>query len=62
MGGVEDLDTRIRDRIERGSLRGPRILAGNMAVSVEGGHMAGSLGHIAHTPEEAAAYVKRGLT
>ncbi len=59
MGGVEDLDTRIRDRIERGSLRGPRILAGNMAVSVEGGHMAGSLGHIAHTPEEAAAYVKR---
>ena len=58
MGGVEDLDTRIRDRIERGSLRGPRILAGNMAVSVEGGHMAGSLAHTAHTPEEAAAYVK----
>lgn len=58
MGGVEDLDTRIRDKIERGVGKGPRILAGNMAVSVEGGHMAGSLAHIAHTPEEAAAYVK----
>ncbi len=58
MGGVEDLDTRIRDKIERGEGKGPRILAGNMAVSVEGGHMAGSLAYIAHTPEEAAGYVK----
>lgn len=58
MGGVEDLDTRIRDKIEAGHAAGPRVLAGNMAVSVEGGHMAGSLAHIAHTPEEAAAYVK----
>lgn len=58
MGGVQDLDTRIRDRIGRGERQGPRILAGNMAVSVEGGHMAGSLAYVAHTPEEAAGYVK----
>ena len=32
MGGVADLDTRIRDKIEGGTLKGPRILAGNMAV------------------------------
>lgn len=58
MGGVQDLDTRIRDKIGRGERKGPRILAGNMAVSVEGGHMAESLAYVAHTPEEAAGYVK----
>ena len=58
VGGITDVDTTIRDKIEAGSMKGPRILAGNMAVSVEGGHMAGSLAYIAHTPEEAAAYVK----
>lgn len=59
MGGVANLDTVIRDKIEKGTLQGPRILAGNMAVSVEGGHMAGSLAYIAHTAEEAAEYVRR---
>ena len=58
MGGVADLDTRIRNKIDAGRLQGPRILASNMAVSVEGGHMAGSLGTIAHTPEEAAEQVR----
>lgn len=59
MGGVENLDTVIRDKINTGALQGPRILAGNMAVSVEGGHMAGSLAYIAHTAEEAAEFVRR---
>lgn len=58
VGGVADFDTRIRDRAAKGTLLAPRVLAGNMAVSVEGGHMAGSLAYIAHNPEEAAAYVK----
>lgn len=58
MGGVEAYDSIIRDRINRGEITGPRILAGNMAVSVEGGHMAGSLAYIAHSAEEAAEYVR----
>ncbi len=43
VGGVEDVDTKIRDAILDGKMEGPRILAGNMAISVPGGHMAGSL-------------------
>lgn len=58
VGGVADFDTKIRDRAARGTVLAPRILAGNMAVSVPGGHMAGSLAYVAHNPEEAAAYVK----
>lgn len=58
VGGVADLDTRIRDKVNSGALPGPRILAANMAVSVEGGHMAGSLGTIARSPEEAAQQVR----
>ena len=34
-------------------------MAGNMAVSVPGGHMAGSLAYEAASPEEAAALVRK---
>ena len=57
VGGIADYDTTIRDRINSGKCLGPRILAGNMAISVPGGHMAGSLAYEAETPEQAAAYV-----
>ena len=59
VGGILDFDSRLRDAINAGKALGPRILAGNMAVSVPGGHMAGSLAHVAHTPEEAADYVSQ---
>ncbi len=59
VGGIENYDTRIRDLINAGKTPGPRILAGNMAVSVPEGHMAGSLAYEAATPEEAAMYVRR---
>lgn len=59
MGGVLAYDAIIRDRIRRGEIEGPRILASNMAVSVPGGHMAGSLAHTAHSAQEAADYVKQ---
>ena len=58
MGGVENFDSIIRDRITRGELKGPRILASNKAVSVEGGHMAHSLAYVAGSAEEAGNYVK----
>ena len=57
VGGISDFDTFVRDEINSGKLIGPRILASNMAVSVHGGHMAGSLAYEASTPKEAADYV-----
>ncbi len=59
VGGIADFDTFVRDSINSGKLTGPRILASNMAVSVHGGHMAGSLAYEAATPEEAAAFVDK---
>lgn len=59
VGGVLDFDTKIRDRIQNGKTIGPRIIASNMAVSVEGGHMAGSLAYIAKSADEAREYVKK---
>ena len=59
VGGVADFDTIIRDLAAAGKILSPRILASNMAVSVPGGHMAGSLAYEATTPEEAAGYVEK---
>lgn len=59
VGGVEGYDAWMRDEIRAGRAEGPRILAGNMAVSVPGGHMAGSLAYEATSPEEAAGFVRR---
>ena len=59
VGGVDRYDTWMRDRIAEGKYTGPRILASNMAVSVPGGHMAGSLAYEATTPDEAAAFVRK---
>ena len=59
VGGVADFDTIIRDMAKDGKILAPRIVASNMAVSVSGGHMAGSLAYEAKTAEEAAAYVEQ---
>lgn len=57
VGGIADFDTRVRNGINSGKLIGPRILASDMAISVHGGHMAGSLAYEAETPADAAGYV-----
>ena len=53
VGGILDFDAQLRDEINAGRKVGPRILAGNMAISVPGGHMAGSLAYTVTTPAEA---------
>lgn len=58
VGGVQDFDTIIRDQVKQGYFQGPRILASNMAVSVPGGHMAGSLAYEATSASEAAHFVE----
>lgn len=57
VGGIENYDTELRNKINSGKVIGPRILAANMAISVPGGHMAGSLAYEATNPEEAAKLV-----
>lgn len=57
VGGVENFDSLIRDDINEGKTVGPRVLAANKAISVEGGHMAHSLAFVANSAEEAKNYV-----
>jgi len=59
LGGVQDFDSRLRDMINAGTADGPRMIVANMAVSVPGGHMAGSLAYEALSAEEAADYVNK---
>lgn len=59
VGGLGDLDAKIRDRILAGKTDGPRMLVSNMAVSVPGGHMAGSVAYAAESEDECRALVRR---
>ena len=59
VGGVEEYDAWLRDQVNAGKAVGPRILASNMAVSVPGGHMAGSLAYEASSEEDAVKYVDK---
>ena len=43
VGGLGDFDTKLRDEISAGDKIGPRIIASNRGISVNGGHMAGSV-------------------
>ena len=53
VGGLNDVDARYRNRVERRRAIGPRMLVANTAVSVPGGHMAGVLATEATSPEDA---------
>ncbi len=53
VGGLADMDTRVRNDIFAGKLEGPRILAANEGISVPGGHMAGSVAVAAKSIPEA---------
>lgn len=57
VGGLPSFDTRIRDKINSGKIKGPRILTSDYAVSVPGGHMTGSVALPASSAGEAVAMV-----
>lgn len=59
VGGLADIDSTIRDNINKNKLKGPRILASNMAISVPNGHMAGVLAYEATEEESARGYVDK---
>lgn len=58
VGGLKDLDTRLRNEIKAGKKTGPTILAANEGITVEGGHMAGSVARVAKNNEEAKHFVE----
>ncbi|MBQ6560566.1 MAG: amidohydrolase family protein [Erysipelotrichaceae bacterium] len=57
VGGLKDLDSRVRDEIRQKKYSGPRILSSNEGISVPGGHMAGSVAIVAHSFEEAKDHI-----
>lgn len=59
VGGLGSLDAIIRDEIKNGKRTGSRILAANEAISVPGGHMAGTLAYISHSAEESVQLVHK---
>lgn len=58
VGGLRNIDSRIRNDIDSGKLLGPRMLVSNEAVSVPGGHMAGVLAYEAENEEDCVKYVR----
>ncbi len=58
VGGLDDIDSKIRDNSAKGKLKAPRVIASNMAISVENGHMAGILAYEAKDPEDGRRYVR----
>jgi imidazolonepropionase-like amidohydrolase len=59
VGGVLDFDAQVRDQINEGKLIGPRIIASNTAISVPGGHFAGTMAIAVNSPEEARELVRQ---
>ncbi len=57
VGSISNYDSRVRDDIAKGKRVGPRILPANCAISVPGGHMAGTFAYPATSAEEAASLV-----
>ena len=58
VGGIENYDTWLRDEINSGKVTGPRVLTSNKAISVPGGHMAGSFAYVVTSPEMAREHVR----
>lgn len=58
VGGLSDFDAQLRDEIKQGKKVGPHMYVANEAISVPGGHMAGTLALIAHSASEAEEMVK----
>ena len=59
VGGLDNIDSTIRDNINNNKLVGPRILTSNMAISVPGGHMAGLLAYEAKDENDGVNYVNK---
>ena len=57
VAGILDMDGQVRDQINAGKIVGPRIISANTAISVPGGHFAGSIATEAESPAMAVEHV-----
>lgn len=57
VGGLGDIDTKLRDRINSGKLDGPRMLVSDYAIGVPHGHMVGSVARCADSVDDAVKMV-----
>ena len=62
VGGLADIDAKIKDRINNNKLVGSRLVVSNTAISVPHGHMAGTLAYIAHDENEAMAILNKVIS
>ncbi len=54
-------DVKVRDQIDSGKIPGPRLLVSGPAISVTGGHGAGSFAYISDSPWEARKLVRQNV-
>lgn len=59
VGGIADFDTKLRDEIHNKTVVGPRIIASNQAITVPGGHMAGSVAVALNNDEEVKEFMNQ---
>lgn len=61
VGGIGDVDSILRNKINAGKKVGPRMIVANTAIGVIGGHMDGTVAKGITTPEEAVALAKKQI-
>ena len=59
VGGVDDLDTVVKNKIYDGKYVGPRIVASNEALTVPGGHMEGTVAYGAETLRDMRKHIDK---
>ena len=57
VGGLGNLDSKVRDEINAGKRTGPRLIACNSAITVKGGHMEGSVSYGAESIPEMINFI-----
>jgi len=62
VGGIGDLDGRIKNKINEGKILGPRLFICNEALTIPGGHMEGTVAYGAEKDEEFIRFIKRSKT
>lgn len=58
VGGLGTIDSKMRDKVKAGKLKGPRIISCDQAVTIPGGHMEGSVAYGAKDDEDFVRFIK----
>jgi len=62
VGGVGDIDGRLKHKIESGKMIGPRLVVCNEALTVPGGHMEGTVAFGVESDDQFIKFIKRSKT